>query len=116
MTHGQLVRAATGLVVIPTVAVADGYWSRLAGLQFRAPLPPGHGLLLVGCSSVHTCFLRFALDLVMLDREWRVVETRRGVRPWRVVWPARTTHTILEMTAGEAPALEPGTELVLRLK
>ena len=60
----------------------------------------GRGLLLVPCSSVHTFWMRFPLDLVMLDGAGQVVEVRRAVRPWRVVMPARKTFAILELSAG----------------
>ena len=75
----QFVLAGSNQVAVPTVTLADGFWSRLAGLQLRPPLPQGHGLLLARCSSAHTCFMQFALDLMMLDRTWRVVEMRLGV-------------------------------------
>ena len=51
--------------------VADGYWSRLRGWQFRSTPPVGSGLLLIPCRSVHTFWLRFALDLILLDRSGR---------------------------------------------
>ena len=96
----QLVDAQTGRTVVESLELADGYWSRLIGWQLRRRPEPGHGLLLVPCSSVHTCLLRFALDLVMLDRAGRVLAVRRGVRPWRAVLPTRHTHAILELPSG----------------
>jgi uncharacterized membrane protein (UPF0127 family) len=96
----RLVDAQTGRAVVESLELADGYWSRLIGWQLRSRPEPGHGLLLVPCSSVHTCLLRFALDLVMLDRGGRVLAVRRGVRPWRAVLPTRHTHAILELPSG----------------
>jgi len=69
--------------------VADGPWSRFKGLQFRKYLPPGCGLLLVPCPSVHTFFLRFPIDVLLLDRAGQVLAVRRAVRPWRLVLPVR---------------------------
>lgn len=98
----RLVNRASGETVVAELEVADGYWSRLRGLQFRAPLRPGLGLLLVPCNSVHTLFMRSALDIVMLDREGRVLAVRSAVKPWRLVPPVRGCYAVLELPAGSA--------------
>jgi len=100
MNEWQLEAQGTGKVVVERLKIADGYWSRLCGLQFRRPLPPGHGLLIVPCASVHTMWMRFAIDAVMLDRFGTVLEVREAVSPWRIVWAPRGTHAVLEATAG----------------
>ena len=71
-------------------------------------------MLLVPCPSVHTFFLRFAIDLIMLDTTGQVVDVRRAVRPWRIVIPARKTFAILEVPAGSA-AVDIGDSLALSL-
>lgn len=58
--------------------------ARLLGLAGLRALPPAVGLLLPGTRSVHTFGMRFALDLVWLDREGRVVRVDHDVHPRRV--------------------------------
>ena len=96
----SLVEPGTGRVVVEAVKLADRYLPRLAGLQFRRPLPGGHGLLLVPCASVHTMWLRFSLDLLMLGDGGAVLDVRRNVRPWRAVLAPAGTCAVLETTAG----------------
>ena len=55
-----------GRVVCERCAVADGFTSRLLGLQGRRELLRDEGLLLSPSSSVHTAFMRFAIDVVFL--------------------------------------------------
>ena len=98
----QLRKAVTDEIVVERLEVADGFWSRLKGLQFRRQLPPGSGFLLIPCSSIHTCWMRFAIDLVMLDDTGRVVDIRASVPPWRFVIPKQKTHAILELPSGSA--------------
>ena len=81
MSRWQLELQGSGRIVVERLTIADGYWSRLAGLQFRRPLPPGDGLLLVPCASIHTMWMRFAIDAAMLDRAGKVLAIRRAVRP-----------------------------------
>ena len=97
-----LVRAATGQTVIERLEIADNFWSRFVGLQFRCELPVGCGLLIQPCSSVHTCFLRFSIDVVFLDGDGKVLATKRAVRPWRLAFGPRGSKIVLEMHAGTA--------------
>ncbi|MFG0267935.1 MAG: DUF192 domain-containing protein [Rhodopirellula sp. JB055] len=81
--------------------MAETFWQRLRGLQFSRPLEPGSGLLLRNCSSVHTMWMRFPLDLFFLNEDWEVLEVRRDVKPWRVVVPkAKDGAHVIEVAAG----------------
>ena len=74
---------------------------RMIGLLGCRALPPGSGLLIAPCGSVHTIGMRFALDLVFMDAVGRVVRTVAGVRPWRcAVWGGLAARQTLEVQAG----------------
>jgi uncharacterized membrane protein (UPF0127 family) len=81
----------------------------MLGLLGRTDLPADEGVLLRPASSIHTAFMRFAIDAVFLDRELRVVRVAEHVPPWRVA-AARGSRAVLELRAGEAArrGLEPG--------
>jgi uncharacterized protein len=67
------------------VPVARGLRARLLGLALLRRERAGSGLLIPRCSSVHTFGMRFALDIVFLDRNNRPLRSVRCVRGWRVV-------------------------------
>ncbi|TVQ63010.1 MAG: DUF192 domain-containing protein [Phycisphaerales bacterium] len=91
----------TGDTVASRVTIADGFLSRLRGLQFRRPLGPGEGLLLVPCSSIHTMFVRGPIDAVFLDRSGAVLGVEHHISPWRpLVKAPRKTYATLELPAG----------------
>jgi len=95
---GQCLIESDGQVLLEKLYVADTWWSRLQGLQFRASLPVGSGLLLTPCPSVHMFWMRFPLDMVFLNSEGLVLETRAGVRPWRLAIPrAKGVSAVLEL-------------------
>jgi uncharacterized membrane protein (UPF0127 family) len=108
---GRLINAASGQVVVARLYVADRFLARLIGLQFRRPLPAGEALLLAPCRSIHTCWLRFPLDLVCLDAQGTVVQTRQGVRPWRIVRGHPRTFGILEASMGQLQRVRVGDRL-----
>ena len=94
-------RRENGEVVCDRCVVADSPASRLKGLLGRSELKPGEGLLLRPASAIHTCFMRFAIDAVFLDRDWRVVGISDDVRPWRAA-RGRGAKAVLELPAGES--------------
>ncbi len=73
--------------------------ARLLGLAGLHGLPPGTGLLLPRTRSIHTLGMRFALDLVWLGDDGRVVRVDRGVRPWRVRG-CRAARSVVELPSG----------------
>ena len=95
----ELWNVRTGQPVATTVDAAFESSSRRQGLLGREGLGPGEALILAPCSTIHTAFMRFTLDLVFLDRTGRVVKTSSGVRPWRVrvSWRA---FAVVELASG----------------
>jgi uncharacterized membrane protein (UPF0127 family) len=86
------------------IVVASSPWRRLIGLALRPrPAPPGRALLLPRCRSVHTCGMRYPLDLVWLDGAGAVLAVERGVRPWRLCSSAGAA-AVIEVPAGQGDA------------
>ena len=73
--------------------------ARLLGLAGLWHLPPRTGLLLPETRSIHTCFMRFALDLLWLDAAGGVIRVDLAVAPWRLrcCWRARS---VVELGTG----------------
>ena len=87
--------------------MADTSAKRRIGLLRHERLDPGEGLWITPCESVHTFFMKFAIDLVYLNRKKRVRKVRHAVPPWRVS-ACLLAHSILELPAGTAK--QTGTE------
>jgi uncharacterized protein len=101
-----------GTVVCERCLLAETPLARLRGLLGRNGLPPGEGLLLKPAGSIHTAFMRFAIDAVFLDRGNTVVKVASALRPWRTA-ACRGARSVLELPAGEASrrGLRPGVSL-----
>jgi uncharacterized protein len=87
--------------LVETGNVAATAWSRMRGLLGHAPLGSGEGLLLSGEKAIHTVGMGFAIDVLFLDRECRVVHLLRTMTPWRFskfVWRA---CNVLELPPGK---------------
>lgn len=86
--------------LITDLTVADTFWKRGIGLMGRPGLESGKGLFLRPCGSIHTCFMRFPIDVIFLDVQNRVVRTKQNVKPWRMVWGGRNAHSVIEVQSG----------------
>jgi len=65
--------------------------------------------MLQPAASVHTCFMRYSIDIVFLANDGRVLAVHNAVPPWRLR-TQRRARAALELRAGEARRLgiEPG--------
>ncbi len=91
-------------VWVQHVEVASSMFARMRGLIGRRELPAGHGLLIENCGSIHTIGMRFPIDVVFLDRDWRVRRICRHVPPGRLmVWCGWLGLRALEVASGWLP-------------
>ncbi len=75
--------------------------SRTRGLAGLDDLPDHVALLIPRCRSVHTFGMRFAIDVIFLDGDRRVVRVASYVPPRRAVW-AGAARAVVETRAGGA--------------
>jgi uncharacterized membrane protein (UPF0127 family) len=66
------------------IDVADNSASRNAGLLKRQGLAAGEGLWIVPCEGIHMFFMKFAIDVVYVDKKRRVKKVVRSLKPWRI--------------------------------
>src|SRR6476469_7097381 len=81
------------------VKVADSILGRLVGLLGRRSLQPDSGVWIVPSNAIHTIGMLFSFDLVLIDKDFKVVGLRELVRPFRVTWPNRRAESVLELPA-----------------
>jgi len=111
----KIILAHNGKAVLAHVPVAHGLWQRFRGLMWRRTLSESEGLLIPHCRSVHTCFMRFPIDLVYLKGESEVVRIVEAVKPYRVS-SCGAADSVLEASAGWARKAEVSVGHVLRFE
>jgi hypothetical protein len=104
-TQLKAVNLTRGTILATNLEVAGSGERRRKGLLGRDGLPPGEGLWIVPCESVHTFFMRFPIDLVYLDKENRIRKVRSAVPAWRLS-ACLSAHSIIELPAGTIRATE----------
>lgn len=83
-------------IVIKDVFVAETFFERLKGLMFIKK-EKAFNLLFKKCNSVHTCFMKFNLDIYCLDEDFNIVKIYNNIKPFRFIPPIRNCKHILEL-------------------
>ena len=108
----RLVNERTNGTVASVIEFAVTRTERRRGLLGRDGLDLSAALMLAPCPAVHTAFMRFAIDVVFVDREGRVRKIVRGLAPWRIS-ASLGAYAAIEFTAGVERDLVPGDRLYL---
>ena len=89
-----------GTVLGEAIEVAATAVQRVRGLLGRDCLADGQGLLFKNCSSLHTFFMHFAIDIVYMDKAGKVLKSSAGVRPFKIVPAPLRAYYALELPVG----------------
>jgi len=96
--------ASLNKVIADRVGVAATRAARAVGLLSRTGLEPGEALWIVPSRGVHTCGMKFAIDVIALDEAGTVIDCVANLKPWRLRLPRRGTAGVLELPAGTLQA------------
>lgn len=91
---------ARGTVLARRCRVARSMRDRTVGLLGTSEVGPGDGLWIERSPSIHMFFMRYAIDVVFVDDEDRVIRVVERLRPWRIVAWVRGARDCIELPAG----------------
>ncbi|MDP4090058.1 MAG: DUF192 domain-containing protein, partial [Bacillota bacterium] len=69
---------------------------RLMGYMFRRK-PHHEAMLFKDCSSIHTFFMRFDIDVYFLDENMEIIKIVEGLKPGKVVFPVSGAVNVVEI-------------------
>ncbi len=97
-----IINERTGETLAREVKLCDTFLKRGRGLMFRGPLNEGEAYVFVerkesvSLTSIHMWFVFFAIGVIWLDADWRVVDFKLA-RPFRPYYaPARPARYFIE--------------------
>lgn len=112
----RIINTTRNTVIATQCAEARSFLARLRGLMGHPGLQPGEGLLIDPCSSVHSFFMRFPIDVLFVDRTHTVVGVTPEMAPNRPYAGARRARYVIELPAGTIAASNTHVGDVLRLE
>lgn len=81
------------------IKIAKSFSSRFLGFMMKKKAD--YGILLYRCTSIHTFFMKFNIDVMFLNKENIVIAVVKNVKPWKILLPyIKNTYSIMEIPAG----------------
>ena len=105
----QVVNRSRQVILMEKGVFARSRWSRLRGLIGRSALGYGEGLIIPRSKSIHTFGMRFAIDILFLDRGGHVIHLFHSLPRGRFTPLVWKSAYVLELATGVLR--ETGTEL-----
>src|SRR5665811_1535618 len=99
----KILNRARNTVLATQADIADTSRKRRVGLLKHTSLPPGQGLWIAPCEGIHTFGMKFAIDVLFLDRKKKVLKVRPDMGRRRISL-CLLAHSVLELPAGTAAA------------
>jgi uncharacterized protein len=100
MSFVRVVNESRQRVLGGRIAMASSLVSRMRGFIRRRPPEAGEGLFLAPCKGVHTFWMTFPLDVLLIDETGTVVAAHTDLPPGRRTPLYRSAHYALELPMG----------------
>lgn len=97
----KIINTTKSTGVAGTVRIADSFLLRLKGLLGTKSLPNGEALIIKPCYSVHTIGMAYAIDVLFVDGQNRILKVVSHLQPWRAA-SCRGSVYVIELPAGTA--------------
>ena len=106
MRIGRVENERNGLVIGDRISIADSSLTRLVGLLGKRTLNSGEGLWIFPSSGVHTFGMKFAIDVIGLDKNLQVIKLWRELAPSRATAISVRLGSVIELPAGRIEACD----------
>lgn len=77
---------------------AKSFFSKFKGFMFKKNID--YGLLFRNTNGIHTFFMLESIDVVLFDKDFKIIKVLENVKPWRVILPKRNVKHTLELPTG----------------
>ena len=78
------------------IVVANNFKDKLIGLMFKRNI--NYSLLINNCKSIHTFFMKENIDVLLLDKNNKILDIKRNIPPNKIlIFKTKKRTNILEM-------------------
>ncbi|UCC94711.1 MAG: DUF192 domain-containing protein [Candidatus Omnitrophota bacterium] len=83
-----------GTTLAEQARFAESFLQRLLGLMGKKNMEKGNALIFKKAPSIHTFFMKFAIDIVFVDASMRILKTYQALGPFRFAGCLRSVLTV----------------------
>lgn len=92
-----LINLETNTILLENLQIADNFIKRSVGFMGRKHPEVEEGIIITPCSWIHTCFMKFDIDVIFLDNSWRVIRIVKGLKPFKIDQRVRNSIYVIEI-------------------
>lgn len=81
----QLTNTKTKQVLAKEVRVAHSLFKRTKGLLGESSVSSSEALWIKPCSSIHTCFMKFPIDVIFVNKKLEIQCYYENIQPWKIL-------------------------------
>lgn len=96
----QLINQSKNVLLSSDLQKAFSLMARTKGLLGRESMEHHSALWIKPCSSIHTYFMKFAIDVVFVDKNLKVTSVRQNVSPWKLLFSTLRSDSVFEFASG----------------
>ena len=87
------------------IKIANSFKDKLLGLMNKKNID--YGLLITDCKSIHTFFMKESIDVLLLDKDNRILMINRNIKPNKIViFKNKKRTNILELPSNSSKDLK----------
>lgn len=79
---------------------ADSFIKRLSGLIAYKRIDKDEVMLIKNCRMIHTCFMKFNIDVIFIDKNSKIIRLKENIRPWRLFIGGVKARDVYEAVPG----------------
>lgn len=80
----KIINQDKNTILAKDAALANTVFTRIVGLLGRSGLKEGEALVIRPCTSIHTFFMGFAIDIIFVDKNGRVIKLIYSMEPFKL--------------------------------
>ena len=97
----RLINQTRGTILAEEVIFANTSVKRLKGLLGNKSFLDGQALIIKPCNCVHTLFMRFAIDVLFVDKNNKVISSLNKLEPFRFSRIYWKSQVVVELPQGK---------------
>ncbi|PIQ87733.1 MAG: hypothetical protein COV73_02595 [Candidatus Omnitrophica bacterium CG11_big_fil_rev_8_21_14_0_20_43_6] len=96
----RLINQTKNTVLAEDIFIANTPLIRIKGLLGRKVFSANQAIIMDPCNSAHTFFMRFPIDILFVDKNYKVIKALPGLVPNRITPIYWHSCRVIELSAG----------------
>lgn len=98
-------------IIFNNLEEANTYTKRLKGLLCKKHIESDYALIIYPCKGIHTLFMKFLIDLIVLNKQKEVIIKYSNIEPFKIIKGTKEWYYVIECHNDKSEEVEVGDKL-----